>query len=288
MAARLVVVCDILGTLFPLTPVGAFIHSLLSAQLLSTTPPHATTLLPSPILLAELLYAELLKHAASLSLAGRFTPVAQLLPAVVERVASTFLYKHCGGGADAAGIAASGAFDQPYRLSEADRQRLKQVVATLPPRQHATEFVQRLIAAGCSLVALSNGGVSTTAALLQHAGVEASFSAVLSAEAVAASKPDPRVYALVEAGGHFGGGGMVFVSVHAWDCAGVLSYNRLQQQKASEGGKAGRTYTVCYVSEEERRWLLDEGDRPAIEAIDLRDAAVQIERLARLSLSTIS
>ena len=83
-----------------------------------------------------------------------------------------------------------------------------------------------------------------------------------------AAKPDRRVYELVEASGYGGGsdggsdGAMVFVSVHSWDCVGVLAYNRVQQQQVE--GKARQTFTVCYVSEEERRWLLEDGDRPAI------------------------
>ena len=221
MPPRPVIVCDILGTLFPLTPVGPFIHSLLSHQLTSTTPPHSTLILPSPILLADLLYAELLRDSASLSLANHYTPVGQLLPRLVERVVSKFLYKHCGGGAGAA----SSVFDQPYRLSEADTKQLQAVIAALPPRQHAREFVQRLSSGGCTLVALSNGSVSTTKSLLEHAGLDKSFAAILSAEQAKAAKPDPRVYELVEASGYGGGDsgdGLVFVSVHSWDCIGVL------------------------------------------------------------------
>ena len=283
MPARPIVVCDILGTLFPLTPIGPFIQSLISHQLTSTTPPHSATVLPSPILLADLLYAELLKDSASLTLAHHYTPIATLLPRLVERVVSKFLHKHCGGGA---GVSGGSGFDAAYRLSEAETKQLQAIVATLPPRQHARDFIRRVSAAGCTLVALSNGSVSTTNNLLQHAGFDKAFAAVLSAEQVKAAKPDVRVYELVEAGGYSGSsdGGMVFVSVHSWDCIGVLAYNRVQQQTASTGsGKAHQTYTVCYVSEEERRWLLEDGDRPAIVASDLQHAATQIEQLAGMT-----
>ena len=280
MPSRPVIVFDILGTLFPLSPVGPFIQSLISHQLTSTSPhTHTSLVLPPPLLLADLLYAELLKHSAALSLAGRFTPIATLLPRLVERVVSTFLYKHCGGGAGA-----SGGFEQPYRLSEADKQQLQAVIATMPPRQHAQELVRRLSAAGCTLVALSNGGVSTTTKLLQHADMDKAFAAILSAEQVKAAKPDPRVYELVETSGYGSSGEeMVFVSVHSWDCVGVLEYNRLQRAAAAARGKAQQTYTVCYVSEEEREWLLDDGDRPPIIASNLQDAAVRIEQLAGIT-----
>jgi len=290
MPSRPVIVCDILGTLFPLTPIGPFIQSLISHQLTSTTPPHSTLILPSPILLADLLYAELLKDSASLTLANTYTPIATLLPRLVERVVSKFLYRHVGGGAGGSG--GGGGFDVAYRLSEADTTQLQSVVATLPPRQHAREFVRRLSSGGCTLVALSNGGVGTTKNLLQHAGLEHSFAAVLSAEQVKRSKPDSRVYELVEDGGYggsnsSGSGGLVFVSVHMWDCMGVLAYNRVQQEAAASGvGKVRQTYTVCYVSEEERRWLLEDGDRPAIVASDLNDAATRIEQLTGISSAT--
>jgi len=273
MPSRPVIVCDVLGTLFPLTPIGPFIQSLISHQLTSTTPPHTTTILPSPILLAELLYAELLKESASLTLAHRYTSIATLLPRLIERIVSRFLYKHCGSGAGGTG------FDQPYALSESDTRQMKAVISTLPPRQHVREFVRRLTDGGCTLIALSNGGVTTTNNLLQHAGLDKSFTAVLSAEQVKVAKPDNRAYELVESSGYGSSGGeLVFVSVHSWDCAGVLAYNRVQQSASS--GKSRQTFTVCYVSEEERRWLLEDGDRPAIIASTLHDAATQIEQLA--------
>lgn len=282
MPSRPVVVCDILGTLFPLTPIGPFIHSLISHQLTSTSPPHTTLRLPSPILLADLLYAELLKHSTSLTLANHYTPIPTLLPRLVQRVVCTFLYKHYGS---AAGLTGS-PFDRPFLLTTADTQRLQAVMAALPPRRHAVEFVRRLSTAGCTLVALSNGSVSGTKRLLQHAGLDTAFAAVLSAEQVGRSKPDARVYELVEQSGYGGssGGELVFVSVHAWDCVGVLAYNRLQQQQAATAvaaasEKVRQTYTVCYVSEEERQWLLEDGDRPAIIASDLDDAASQIVQL---------
>ena len=279
MPSRPVVVCDVLGTLFPLTPIGSFLQSLVSHRLTSATPPLNSAILPSPILLAELLYAELLKDSVSLSLAHHYTPIGQLLPRQIERVVSKFLYKHYGGGTGVTGSP----FDQPYRLSDTDTTQLKAVIATLPPRQHAREFVRRLSSGGCTLVALSNGSVGTTKSLLEHAGLDKSFAAILSAEQCKAAKPDTRVYELVESsgygGGSGGGGEMLFVSVHTWDCVGVLNYNRVQQAAAADG-KGRQTYTVCYVSEEERRWLLEDGDRPAITASDLHDAASQIEQLA--------
>ena len=87
-----------------------------------------------------------------------------------------FLYKHCGDGAGMAGSQ----FDQPYTLSDADTKQLQAVVATLPPRRHAVEFIRRLSSGGCTLVALSNGSTATTKNLLQHAGVDKSFTAVIS------------------------------------------------------------------------------------------------------------
>jgi HAD superfamily hydrolase (TIGR01493 family) len=258
-----VVVFDILGTLFPMTPVGEFVRDLLSRELTRlAAAPALLSSLPSAAVLSELVYAELLKEAVCLSYSQYFTPLSSLLPAIVTRVVSKYMVKHTAN-------------HHQLSLSAADREQLKSTASSLPPRAGAKDCLSTL-AQYAAIIALSNGSAASTQSLLSSASFTSLFQSVHSAETAAAFKPDSNVYTLVlpEAGNAL----LFFVSVHGWDIRGAMRFNELLQGQ-QRGGRC-RGFITVWVSEEEREWMDEVGEgkggassRPDIVAASLTDAA---------------
>ena len=258
-----VVVFDVLGTLFPMTPVGEFVRSILSRELTRlAAAPAVLSSLPSAAVLSDLVYAELLKEAVCLSYAQYFTPLSSLLPAIVTRVVNKYTYKHT-------------AHHHQLSLSAADSEQLKSTASSLPPRAAAKDCLSTL-AQYATLIALSNGSTASTQSLLSSASFSSLFQSVHSAETAGAFKPDSNVYALVlpEAGSAL----LFFVSVHGWDIRGALRFNELL--KGQQRGGRSRGFVTVWVSEEERQWMDEVGEgrggasaRPDIVAASLTEAA---------------
>lgn len=74
------------------------------------------------------------------------------------------------------------------------------------------------------LVLLSNGSPAMLEGLLTRSGLDAAFQPVLSAEAVAAYKPDPRVYALAPAALNRSPERLLFVSANPFDAIGAKGH----------------------------------------------------------------
>jgi 2-haloacid dehalogenase len=83
-------------------------------------------------------------------------------------------------------------------LSERDRHALLGSYLRLPAFPDARPGLQRLKAAGHTIIALTNGTEGSVRTLLEHASLGGFFETILSADAVKSFKPDPAVYALVE------------------------------------------------------------------------------------------
>lgn len=71
---------------------------------------------------------------------------------------------------------------------------------------------------------LSNGSPAMLEVALAHSGLDAAFGLVLSVDAVAAYKPDPRAYALAPAALDLPAERILFISAHAWDAVGAKSF----------------------------------------------------------------
>ena len=281
------VIFDVLGTLFSLTPVGEFVHSLLTRELTHlNASPTLISSLPSPPTLTFLLYAEVIKEAVSLSYAQFYTPIAQLFPPIIQRIINRHLYHHTP-------------HHHTFTLSPSDQSNLSSTLTSLPPRPTASAALTTL-SQYATLIALSNGSLSSTTSLLSHASLLPLFSssALLSADTAKATKPDANVYAQVTP--HVKGDTPVyFVSQHSFDAHGVLRWNALRegggkgQKGVGEGEEEGRAWVTVWVSEEEREWL-DVGEgvggakgQPDIIAKDLTDAAEKIgQHVAQLRAET--
>jgi 2-haloacid dehalogenase len=83
-------------------------------------------------------------------------------------------------------------------LQEDDERALLESYLYLPTFSDVRSGLGRLRGAGHSLVALTNGVEESVRSLLEHAGIDGYFEAVLSADRIATFKPDPAVYALLK------------------------------------------------------------------------------------------
>jgi 2-haloacid dehalogenase len=104
------------------------------------------------------------------------------------------------------------------------RNRLLGLFRRLPLFPDVTPVLSALSAAGHRLAVLTNGTPAMIGEAAAHAGIAATFDALLSVETAGTYKPHPHAYALVEQ--HFGvsPSQVLFVSANNWDVAGAASY----------------------------------------------------------------
>ncbi|PKP12750.1 MAG: haloacid dehalogenase type II [Bacteroidetes bacterium HGW-Bacteroidetes-3] len=79
-------------------------------------------------------------------------------------------------------------------LSEEDKNELMSQYNILPAFGDVEESLVKLKAANCRLFAFSNGSAAAVKNLLQNAGIDHFFEAIVSVEAVKTFKPNPAVY----------------------------------------------------------------------------------------------
>jgi 2-haloacid dehalogenase len=106
--------------------------------------------------------------------------------------------------------------------TEATRGRLVEGYLRLEPYPEVPQVLRSL--AGRPLAILSNGTPDMLGALLEHAGLGGAFGAVLSADAVRAYKPSPRVYELASIHLGIDAGRIGFVSSNSFDVIGAAAY----------------------------------------------------------------
>jgi 2-haloacid dehalogenase len=177
-----VVVFDIIGTVFPLTPLRPAIQAL-------GLPPAAL----------ENWFATGLRDAFALSAAGDFVPLLQVLDSALDQV-----------------LAEQGLSPDPDR-----RARLLDGMKRLPPRQDAREAFETIRAAGMQIIALSNGARSATQGLLRDGQLDALVAHVLSVDDVRLFKPRREVYEHAVQTARVEANRVALVAVHAWDINGA-------------------------------------------------------------------
>ena len=109
-------------------------------------------------------------------------------------------------------------------LDPAQQRALAGAWRTMPAYGDVALVLQALAAQNIPLAVLTNGTPSSANTALEHAGVRALLTDVLSVESVRAYKPDPRVYALATARFTCAPGEIVFVSSNAWDAWGAATF----------------------------------------------------------------
>ena len=105
----------------------------------------------------------------------------------------------------------------------ATRARLAEEWLTVPAHRDAPATLDRLRAAGLGTAILSNGTRAMIQRALDAAGLR--VDRILSVDDIGVYKPDPRVYALLDALGPVGE--TLFVSSNAFDAEGAKRYGRV-------------------------------------------------------------
>jgi 2-haloacid dehalogenase len=109
-------------------------------------------------------------------------------------------------------------------FTAATQRALTNAWRTLPAYGDVANALDTLAEQNIPLAVLTNGTPSSANTALEHVGVRALLTDVLSVESVRAYKPDPRVYALATARFACAPREIVFVSSNAWDAWGAATF----------------------------------------------------------------
>lgn len=109
-------------------------------------------------------------------------------------------------------------------LNAETQRALTRAWRTMPAYGDVANALQTLAAKSIPLAVLTNGTPSSANTALEHVGVRALLTDVLSVDSVRAYKPDPRVYALATARFACPPNEIVFVSSNAWDAWGAAAF----------------------------------------------------------------
>lgn len=107
-------------------------------------------------------------------------------------------------------------------LETADRQRIFDTIATLPPHDDVPDALERLKAAGFTLVALTNSAQKTVDAQFRHAGLTSLFTHVLSVDQAQCYKPHPAAYAVAANALDCEPAAFRLIAAHDWDVTGAM------------------------------------------------------------------
>lgn len=109
-------------------------------------------------------------------------------------------------------------------LAEQDVGTLASAYLALAPFPEVPAALARLQARGLPLAILSNGSPATISAVVEHAGLNAHFAALLSVDGLRVYKPHPSVYQLAVDRLGVQRERILFVSSNAWDASGAKAY----------------------------------------------------------------
>ena len=111
---------------------------------------------------------------------------------------------------------------QDVRLTDEDRQSLRNGMQHLPPHPEVRESLTRLKSAGLRLTALTNSTLQVAQAQLGNAGISDMFDSIFSADEVKRLKPAPEPYRMVAERMNVSIQDIRLIAAHAWDVAGAL------------------------------------------------------------------
>lgn len=141
------------------------------------------------------------------SLAGMYTPIAQILKGTFKRACAVA--------------------DIPLEIvNDSDVAAVMAEMVKLPPRPGLKECYDGLRDAGWDVYGVTNGGKETSLKYYQLAGIELDGEHLLSCDEIQVAKPDPQVYEnththLTNRGAGDGDGERWFIAAHAWDLIGA-------------------------------------------------------------------
>lgn len=176
------VICDVIGTLFPLDPLRSGLAGL-----------------GLPPLALEAWFAESLRDTFALAATGRFQPLRDMLESALDSLCR----------------------QHDVNAEAPLRQALLDSIATLPPAPDAAACLDALLQSGIHVHVLTNGTAAQTEAMLRLARLRDSLGLVLSAEEVGFVKPRQEVYRHAVQRTGIGPKRLALISAHPWDVHGA-------------------------------------------------------------------
>lgn len=115
--------------------------------------------------------------------------------------------------------------------------------AELPAHRDVAPAFERLADAGIPVLALTNGGADTTAALIERAGLTSLVSRILSVQSIGHWKPQPEPYRYAANEAAVEPSRLALVAVHPWDLHGAPSAGLV----TGWVNRTGRTFPAVFA-----------------------------------------
>lgn len=149
----------------------------------------------------RLWFANLILYSAALTVARQYVPFTDIGAAVMKMQADT----------------------QGIKITEADKQELKDKFSTMPPYPEVPGALKKLRAAGFRLFTLTDNLLEVQTRQLETGGIADLFERRFSADGVKHHKPSPEAYAYVEKELGLGPSRFLLIACHTWDTLGAVA-----------------------------------------------------------------
>jgi 2-haloacid dehalogenase len=149
----------------------------------------------------RLWFSNFIMYSAALTVAGCYVPFTDIGAAVMKMMA------------DIEGI----------RITEADKQELKDRFSTMPPYPEVPGALRKLRAAGFRLFTLTDNLLEVQTRQLEHGGIVDLFERRFSADGVKHHKPSRQAYGYVEKELGLGPSQFCLIACHTWDTLGAVA-----------------------------------------------------------------
>ena len=115
------------------------------------------------------------------------------------------------------------AYTQDIKISETDKQELKEKFSTMPPHREVPAALRKLRDAGFRLFTLTNNLAEVQIRQLEHGGIVDLFERRFSADGVKHHKPSRQAYAYVERELGVSPSQLCLIACHTWDTLGAVA-----------------------------------------------------------------
>ena len=149
----------------------------------------------------RLWFAEMILYSAALTVAGCYVPFTDIGAAVMKMQADT----------------------QGIKITEADKQELKDKFSTMPPYSEVPAALRKLRDAGFRLFTLTDNLLEVQTRQLTHGGIVDLFERRFSADGVKHHKPSRQAYAYVERELGVPASQFCLIACHTWDTLGAVA-----------------------------------------------------------------
>ncbi|WP_024519110.1 haloacid dehalogenase type II [Bradyrhizobium sp. Tv2a-2] len=149
----------------------------------------------------RLWFANLIMYSAALTVAGCYLPFTDIGAAVMKMLADT----------------------QGIKISDADKQELKEQFSAMPPHPEVPAALRKLRGAGFRLFTLTDNLLEVQTRQLEHGGIIDQFERRFSADGVKHHKPSRQAYAYVEKELAVAPSQLCLIACHTWDTLGAVA-----------------------------------------------------------------